>query len=150
MAKTRQSVPVPQFIGPAMRRLQSQLRRRVEEAVVSALRAECKREAAPQRRPMAIDIRRYRRPPTHPGVMLREEFLKPKGVSVAIAARRLDVPEAQLRGLLAGRRRLTARLALRLAAWLRTTPQFWAGLQTDRDLYDALQAERRARARRSA
>jgi len=36
----------------------------------------------------AVDIRRMKRPPTHPGEMLLEEFLRPLGMSQADAARR--------------------------------------------------------------
>ncbi|MEO6324098.1 MAG: HigA family addiction module antitoxin [Thermoanaerobaculia bacterium] len=77
------------------------------------------------------------RPPTHPGEMLLEEFLVPMGVTQAAAARRLRVSTNRLNELVKGKRGMTADTALRLAAWLGTTPQFWLHLQVAWDLWHA-------------
>jgi addiction module HigA family antidote len=90
-----------------------------------------------------IDVRRMRRPPTHPGEVLLEEFLVPLGLSQAEAARRMGVSTNRLNELVRGKRGVTAETALRLAQLLGTSPEFWLHLQMMFDLWRALQAERR-------
>jgi addiction module HigA family antidote len=90
-----------------------------------------------------IDVRRMRRPPTHPGEVLLEEFLVPLGLSQAEAARRMGVSTNRLNELVRGKRGVTAETALRLAQLLGTSPEFWLHLQMMFDLWHALQAERR-------
>jgi addiction module HigA family antidote len=90
-----------------------------------------------------IDVRRMRRPPTHPGEILLEEFLGPLGLSQAEAARRMGVSTNRLNELVRGKRGVTAETALRLGQLLGTSPEFWLNLQMMFDLWHALQAERR-------
>lgn len=78
------------------------------------------------------------RPPTHPGEMLLEEFLKPLNVTQADAAERMGVPFQRLNGLVNGRRGVTADTAIRLEALTGMDASFWLGLQTDYDLWHAL------------
>lgn len=84
------------------------------------------------------------RPPTHPGEMLLEEFLRPLGMTQAEAARRMGVPLNRLNELVRGKRGITADTALRLATLLKTDPEIWMSLQNQRDLWHAAQAIRRA------
>ncbi len=77
------------------------------------------------------------RPPTHPGEMLLEEFLKPLGLPQAQAARRMDISINRLNEIVHGKRGITAETALKLAALLGTTPEIWMDLQTRWDLYQA-------------
>ena len=77
------------------------------------------------------------RPPTHPGEMLLEEFLKPLEITQADAAGRIGVPFQRLNGLVRGRRGVTADTALRLAALTGMEAAFWMGLQADYDLWHA-------------
>ena len=79
-----------------------------------------------------------RRPPTHPGEMLLEEFLKPMDVTQADAARRMKISANRLNELIRGKRGITADTALRLSRWLGTTPQFWMHLQVSWDLWHAM------------
>ncbi len=79
------------------------------------------------------------RPPTHPGEMLLEEFLKPLDITQADAAQRIGVPFQRMNGLVRGRRGVTADTALRLAALTGMDAAFWMGLQADYDLWRALQ-----------
>jgi addiction module HigA family antidote len=88
-----------------------------------------------------------RRPPTHPGEILLEEFLGPLGLSQAEAARRMGVSTNRLNELVRGKRGVTAETALRLGQLLGTSPEFWLNLQMMFDLWHALQAERRRGAR---
>jgi addiction module HigA family antidote len=91
----------------------------------------------------AVDVRRMKRPPTHPGEMLFEEFLKPLGMSQATAARRMRISANRLNELIRRKRGITAGTALRLAGLLHTSPEFWLNLQTAWDLWHAYRAERR-------
>ena len=90
-----------------------------------------------------VDVRRMKRPPTHPGEMLLEEFLKPLGLSQAEAARRMAISTNRLNELIRGKRGVTAATALRLAELLGTSPEFWLNLQATWDLWQAYRAERR-------
>ena len=80
------------------------------------------------------------RAPTHPGEMLSEEFLKPLGITQTEAARQLGISYVRLNEIINGRRGVTPDTALRLSRRFGMTPEFWLGLQTDWDLYQALQS----------
>lgn len=84
-----------------------------------------------------------KRPPTHPGEMLLEEFLGPLGMSQADAARRMHISANRLNELIRKKRGVTAETALRLADLLHTSPEFWLNLQTGWDLWHAYRADRR-------
>lgn len=77
------------------------------------------------------------RPPTHPGEMLREEFLVPLGISQSAFAVRLGVSFPRLNEIVRGRRGVTPDTALRLERVLGMPAGFWLGLQTDWDLWHA-------------
>ncbi len=77
-------------------------------------------------------------PPTHPGEMLLEEFLKPLGISQSAFAIRLGVSFPQLNEIIRGKRSVTPDTALRLAQVLGMAADFWLGLQQDWDLWHAL------------
>lgn len=78
------------------------------------------------------------RPPTHPGEMLLEEFLKPLGISQSALAIRLGVSYPRLNEIVRGRRSVTPDTALRLAQVLGMPADFWLGLQQDWDLWQAM------------
>ena len=82
-------------------------------------------------------MRPTHRPPTHPGEMLLEEFLKPLVMTQADAAERMAISANRLNELIRGKRGVTADTSLRLAKLLKTTPEFWMNLQTAYDLYEA-------------
>jgi addiction module HigA family antidote len=73
-------------------------------------------------------------PPIHPGETLREDFLKPLGLSANRLAMELIVPVTRVNDIVRGKRAITADTALRLARYFGTTPQFWMNLQTHYDL----------------
>jgi antitoxin HigA-1 len=81
------------------------------------------------------------RPPTHPGEMLLEEFLKPLGMSQSAFAIRLGVSFPRLNEIIRGKRSVTPDTALRLARVLGTSADFWLGLQQDWDLWNALHSK---------
>ncbi len=65
----------------------------------------------------------------HPGQILREEFLKPMGLSAYELAKRLLVPAPRINDIVLERRGITADTAVRLSRFFRTTEQFWLNLQ---------------------
>jgi len=72
--------------------------------------------------------------PIHPGEILREEFMVPLGLSQNALARALNVPPRRINEIVMEKRGITADTALRLARCLRTTAEFWTGLQADYEL----------------
>src|ERR1700680_4389780 len=71
---------------------------------------------------------------THPGEVLREEFLRPLGISVHALALALRVPATRMGAIVKGERAVTADTALRLARFFGTSAEFWIGLQAMHDL----------------
>lgn len=80
--------------------------------------------------------------PVHPGEILREDFLVPKGISVYALAKEIKVPRSRINDVVLGRRSVTADTALRLARHLGTTPEFWVNLQARYDLEVAKDSSR--------
>lgn len=78
--------------------------------------------------------------PAHPGEVLRDWL--PEEMTVTQAAKELQISRITLSKLLNGRSGLTAAMALRLSAWLGTTPDVWLGIQTQWDLWQAEQQPR--------
>ncbi|HEY3705695.1 MAG TPA: HigA family addiction module antitoxin [Terracidiphilus sp.] len=75
-----------------------------------------------------------RRTTTHPGEMLREEFLVPLGISQNALAMKIRVPATRIGDIVHGRRSITPETALRLAKFFGNSPQFWLNLQQMYDL----------------
>lgn len=86
------------------------------------------------------------RPPTTPGEILLEEFLKPLGLSQVAFAARLGLSAKHVNAIIHGRRAVTAETARLLARALKTTAQFWMNAQAATDLYEARKRGRRVRA----
>ena len=80
------------------------------------------------------------RRPTHPGEILRYEFLEPLGLTQQQLAQELGVTRVRVNELILGKRSITPDTAYRLARFFNTTPDFWIGLQTNIDMWDTLQA----------
>lgn len=74
------------------------------------------------------------RVPSHPGEILREEYLIPLGVSQVAFAAHLGIPVQRVNELINGKRGVTPDTAWLLAQALGTTPQFWINLQGNYDL----------------
>lgn len=79
-----------------------------------------------------------RLPNIHPGEILREEFLKPMGISQCRLAKSIGVPARRISEMCAGKRSVTADTALRLSRAFGTTPDFWLGLQADYDAEETM------------
>jgi addiction module HigA family antidote len=84
------------------------------------------------------------RPPTHPGEMLLEEFLKPLGISQSAFAIQLGVSFPRLNEVINAKRSVTPDTALRLAQVTGMSADFWLGLQQDWDLWHALRSKEAA------
>jgi addiction module HigA family antidote len=72
--------------------------------------------------------------PTHPGVVLAQEFLAPLGLSQVALAAHLGVPVQRINELVRGKRGITPETAWLLAQAFGTTPEFWINLQSAYDL----------------
>ena len=68
----------------------------------------------------------------HPGEILREEFMKPMGISAYQLAKALHAPG--IYEIVREERAISATVALKLGKYFRMTPEFWMNLQTDYDL----------------
>jgi len=66
--------------------------------------------------------------------VLREEFMKPLGISINRLSREIMVPPGRISTIVGGKRAITADTALRLGRYFGTTPQSWLNLQTEFDL----------------
>lgn len=72
--------------------------------------------------------------PTHPGEILRDQFLEPLGLSTAQFSKHLEVAEERVAGLVKGIRGITPEMAWRLSQAFDTSPEFWINLQAQHDL----------------
>ena len=71
---------------------------------------------------------------SHPGEILKDEFLEPFGISVYALANAIGVPRTRLNDIVLARRGISADTALRLARFFDMTPNYWLNLQTHYDL----------------
>jgi addiction module HigA family antidote len=81
------------------------------------------------------------RTPTHPGEMLREEFLDPLGMTQRELAEAIGVPYQRVNEIVNRRRGITPSTALRLSRFFGTSSGFWMNGQIRWDLYHAQQDE---------
>ena len=85
------------------------------------------------------NTRRMKRRPTHPGEMLREDFLPDYGLTVAGLADAVGVSRQSINELLRGRRAVSPQMALRLSKLFGNSAEFWLNGQRVVDLWDAAQ-----------
>ncbi|WP_396957943.1 HigA family addiction module antitoxin [Nitrosomonas sp.] len=83
---------------------------------------------------------KLKRRPTHPGEMLREDFLPDYNLSVSALAKELGVSRQSVNELLRERRAVSPEMALRLARLFGNSAEFWVNAQGAVDLWDASQA----------
>jgi addiction module HigA family antidote len=72
--------------------------------------------------------------PIHPGEQLREEFMKPNGLSCAQLAEDIGVSAPRVVDIVEERQPVNGEMALRLARYFGTSARFWLDLQRDYDL----------------
>jgi len=83
--------------------------------------------------------RSMKRRPTHPGEMLREDFMPDFGLTVASLADAIGVSRQSINELLRARRGLSPEMALRLGRLFGNSAEFWMNAQRAVDLWDATQ-----------
>ena len=76
----------------------------------------------------------------HPGELLREEFLKPLGITPYQLAKALRVPPPRVNDIVLEKRGITADTALRLARYFGTSAEFWMNAQSFYEMRRAEQA----------
>ena len=78
-------------------------------------------------------------PPTHPGEVLREDFMPDYGLTTSALADALGVSRQTINEILRERRSVTPIMALRLSRLFGNTPEFWLNAQNARDIWDSEQ-----------
>lgn len=81
-----------------------------------------------------------KRRPTHPGAMLREDFLPDHSLTVTGLAEAVGVSRQSINELLRERRAVSPEMAMRLARFFGNSPEFWLNAQRAVDLWDAARA----------
>jgi addiction module HigA family antidote len=89
---------------------------------------------------MSIANTGMKRRPTHPGEMIREDFLPEFGLTATGLATAIDVSRQSINELLRGRRAVSTEMALRFARLFGNSPEFWLNAQRAVDLWDAMRA----------
>lgn len=82
-------------------------------------------------------------PAIHPGEILREEYLKPLGMSAGTLAKRIGVPRTRIERVVTEKTAITPDTALRLSKFFRTSPELWMNMQTSYDLKIESQAHKK-------
>ncbi|HEY80419.1 MAG TPA: addiction module antidote protein, HigA family [Anaerolineae bacterium] len=85
------------------------------------------------------NVTEIERRPTHPGEMLREDFLPEFGLTPAELASAIGVSRQSIYELIGERRRLSPEMAVRLARLFGNSPEFWMNAQRAVDLWEASQ-----------
>ena len=75
------------------------------------------------------------RMPTHPGKILKEEFLEPLSMTQSHLAKALGTSFRAINELVNEKRGITIEMSLKLSKYFGTTPQLWLNLQNYYDLY---------------
>lgn len=82
-------------------------------------------------------MRRIKRQPTHPGCILKLDYLEPLAISITEMASKLNVSRKTLSKILNEKGAVTPEMALRLSRAFNTTPELWLNLQMNYDLWQA-------------
>jgi addiction module HigA family antidote len=70
----------------------------------------------------------------HPGDILRDDFMKPRGISAYAVAKAIGTTQSAISEILRHKRAVSVKMSIKLAKLFKTTPQFWTDLQTAYDL----------------
>ena len=80
---------------------------------------------------------KLQRPPTHPGEILKEDFMAPLDISQTELAKGLKTTFRTVHEIVNGKRSISPEMALKLARYFGTSAEVWLNLQADYDLYKA-------------
>jgi addiction module HigA family antidote len=83
------------------------------------------------------------RRPVHPGEIIREEYLKPLGLTQQQLANALGITRVRINEIILGKRSVTPDTAFRLSKYFNTTPDFWINLQMNVDMWDTFQRHKK-------
>lgn len=83
-------------------------------------------------------MRERKRPPAHPGRIIRNHYLQPLSISITDLARTLGVSRKTVSKIVNEGGAITSDMALRLSKAFNTTPQLWLNLQSTYDLWHAI------------
>jgi len=78
--------------------------------------------------------RKERLDPVHPGDVLREDFMKPLGLSAYAVAKAIGSTPVAISQIMRRKRGVSAEMALKLGRLLNVSPELWMGIQADYDL----------------
>ncbi len=81
-------------------------------------------------------LRAKNRKPTHPGAILREDILPSLGITQTELAECLNVSRRTISQILHEHRPVTPDMAIRLARFLKTTPESWLNMQNAVDVWE--------------
>ena len=82
-------------------------------------------------------MRKMKRQPTHPGQIIKEDYLSPLSISIKDMASTLGISRKTLSKIINERGSITPEMALRLSRAFETTPDLWLNLQKNYDLWQA-------------
>ncbi len=82
------------------------------------------------------------RVPTHPGEVLKEDFLEPLEITQTKLADALHTSFRAINELVNQKRGITVEMAIKLSKYFNTSPQIWLNLQNNYDLYKVLQKKK--------
>lgn len=85
-------------------------------------------------------MKKMKRQPTHPGTILKEDYLVPLDITITDMAAMLGISRKTLSKILNGKGGISPEMALRLSRAFRTTPDLWLNLQNNYDLWNAAKA----------
>ena len=80
------------------------------------------------------------RKPTHPGQIIKEDYLIPLSISIKEISKQLSISSNELSEIINEKSSITPEIALRLSMAFDTTPDFWMNLQKNYDLWSAMNA----------
>ena len=80
-------------------------------------------------------MRNRKRPPSHPGCILKAHYIEPLSLTITDLSRNLKVSRKTVSKIVNGRGAITSDIALRLGKAFGTTPELWLNLQTNYDLW---------------
>jgi addiction module HigA family antidote len=86
---------------------------------------------------MEVIMRTIKRQPTHPGKIIKEDYLLPLSITIVEMAENLGISRKTLSKIINGRGAITPDMALRLSRAFDTTPNLWLNLQKNYDLWQA-------------
>lgn len=82
-------------------------------------------------------MRIRKRPPTHPGGIIKRQYLEPLSLTILELANALGVSRKTLSKIVNEHGSITPNMALRLSKAFKTTPELWLNLQQNYDLWIA-------------